>query len=180
MRALAAQRQRDAVRLRVVLCDDGSRIEIVGDQSLIDDGQRHGLGGGRKCLCGGSLVAQRLLERDVAVVTRPHLRRARFERLNGRHHVGQRLPLDDDRLGRVLGLRDRIRHHEGDGIAYMADLVRRQNGVRRHVDREPLRDRDTGKRAEISHIGAGQHEMHAACAACRRDIGDAKSRVGMR
>ena len=77
VRALAAERQSDAVRCRVVFGDHGAGVEKIGDEALIDDAQRNDLGRRRKCVRGRALVAERHLEGGIAGVSRPHRRRAR-------------------------------------------------------------------------------------------------------
>ncbi len=126
----------------------------------------------------GALVAERHLEGDIAGVARPHRRRAGLERIERADHVGQRLPIDRDRLGGVLGLLDGIGDDEGDGVADMADHVARQHRIGRRVDLDAFGDGDAGQRAERGDIRRGKHEVDAGQPARHRDIGDGESAHG--
>ena len=163
----------------VVFGDHGAGVEKVGDETLIDDAQRNDPGGRRECVRGRALVAERHLEGRIAGAPRPHRRRARLERIEGADHMGQRLPVDRNRLGGVLCLLDGVGDDEGDGIADVADHVARQHRIGRRVDLHALGNGDAGQPAQLGDVGRGEHEMHAGQTARHRHIGDAKTRMGM-
>ena len=80
--------------------------------------------GERRVDLGG--VAIVIVERDVVGDVVVELRRAGFGRFRGIGHGGQRLDVEFDGFRRVARLRQRLRDHEGDGIADKAHLVGRQ------------------------------------------------------
>ena len=82
-----------------------------------------GLGeGGRDLLA----VAVVIVERDVAGRFVVDQRRAGSRGVLRPHDRGQRIDVDLDRLGGVLGLQRRLGDDEGDGIADEAHLVGRR------------------------------------------------------
>ena len=67
--------------------------------------------------------------------------------------MGQRLPIDTDRFGRVLGMLELVGNHEGDGIAHMADFIERQHRIGRNRDRR-LGDQALARQvAELGGVG---------------------------
>ena len=123
VRPLAAERQREAILGFVVFGNDRAGVEIVGDEPLVDDGQRHGLGRRCKRLVGLFLVADSLFEHQIAGLVRPHQRRAGLERGDRIDHRRHRLPVDGNRFGRVARLLDRIGDDKRDRIADVADFL---------------------------------------------------------
>ena len=135
MAALAADRQRQVILLGVVFGDRGARLHEVGDDARIDDrdfGDRMGL---CKDGIGCRLVADRHVEQNVARVLGPDLRRALLHGVDEADNRRQRRPVDLDRLERVAGLVDGVGHHEGDGIADVADFIPGEDRVRRSGER---------------------------------------------
>ena len=94
--------------------------------------------------------------------------------------MGQRLPVDDDRLGGVLGALDGIRDHEGDRIADVAHLVRLQHPIGRDLDPGAGHEAQARQMAEPGGIGAGEHQRDPRHGAGLRQIGDAKARMRVR
>ena len=76
------------------------------------------------------LVADLVKEGFVAGVVVPHRRRAGGERRRGGDHRGQRLVVDLDQLGRVLGLVQRVGDDEGDRVADIAHALLRKQRLR--------------------------------------------------
>ena len=130
VRPLAAQSQREAVVAVVVFGNHRTRIEIVGDKALVDDGQRDGLGRHRKRLVGFRLVADGFFERQIARLVRPHQRRAGLKRRDGVDHRRHRLPIDRDGFRGVLRLLDRVGDDECDRVADVADFLAGENFIR--------------------------------------------------
>ena len=93
--------------------------------------------------------------------------------------MGSCLPFDQDRLGGILGLRDRIGDHEGDRVADVPDFVAREDRVGRRIHRHAFRNGDAGQAAEIGDIRPGEDKMHARHAARGRGADDAKPRMRM-
>ena len=137
VRPLAAERQREAVLGLVVFGDDRAGVEIIGDEALIDDGERHSLGRRREGRVGLVLVADRLSRTPDcrACPATPAARRA-CSAATASITAGMRLPVDRDRFGGVARLLDRVGNDEGDGIADVVHFLAGQNfvGRRREVD----------------------------------------------
>ena len=70
---------------------------------------------------GPLLVADVPLEHDVVGRVLVELRRARLGRLLGVHDRGQRLPVDEDQVERVLRLAGRLGDDRGDALARPLD-----------------------------------------------------------
>ena len=104
----------------------------------------------------------------------PDRRRAGRDRIRGRRHGGQRLVVDLDQLGGVLGLVERLGHHEGDRIADIAHPVAGQHGcgATKPGARRGACAARAGADAERRHLGivAGQHQQHAGLRARRRRV----------
>ena len=84
---------------------------------------------------------------------------------------GQRLPLDVDERGAVLGLGPARSHHGDDRLTLPDRASVRQQPLRRRPVPGPMQ-RDTDQRlAHRIEIGCGQHRLHARrrCGACRID-----------
>ncbi len=180
MAALAAERERQPVGVPIDFGDDAAGVEIVGDQPLIDQGERDRARRAGEGLRGRTGVAEAGLEGEIAVPLRPHRRSSRRERGGGADHMGQRLPVDGDRLGGVLGVRNRIRNHEGNGIAHMTHLITRQHRIGRDRD-GGFGDKALARQvAERGGIGAGQHQGDPGHRAGLRHVGDRKARMRVR
>ena len=105
-------------------------------------------------------------------------------------HEGKFLVTDFHCFGRIHGLRLGLRHHEGDGLADMACLVRGQQQMRADEDRAAagagelhvefgLRQRIVRNGFELvgREIGAGEHAEHARHRLRRRSIDRDNARV---
>ena len=176
--ALAAERQRVAVA--VVFGDHAAGVHVVGDEALVDNGQRHRARGLRESLFGRGLVADRCLEGQIAGLVGPDLRRAGFERGNGADHMRQRLPVDGDGFGSVFGGIERVADDEGDGIADMTHGIGRQDRIMRHLDRDVRQYARRWQRTEMGNIGGGEHQPHALHGADAVEIGDRELGMGVR
>ena len=130
--------QRPFFGLRVEFADGRARLDRIHHQALIDGRNPRHMRGLREG--GGDLVAvaKMVVERDVSRHLIVKQRRARLCRFARAHHRRQRLDVERDRLGRVLGLRDGLRDHAGDRIADEAHLVARQRRPRRIADRRAV------------------------------------------
>ena len=107
---------------------------------------------------GRLLVADRHVEQHVAGLIRPDLRRAGFHGVGNANDGRQRRPVDFDRLNRIAGLVDGVRHHEGDGVTDMPHLAVGQDRIGWTGERIDLEIEQTGKTAEIADIGSGQDQ----------------------
>ena len=138
---------------------------------------------------------RRVLERgvDVAVAHRHeggdvrgeigmHRRRAGLHRVAGVAHRRQRLVVDRDRRRRVLRQMPAVRHHHGDGLADVADLVAGERDLRaRRPDRRiGHQHRDLAGGDARRHVAGGQHGMDARHGAGRRAVDAADAGVAMR
>ena len=156
------------VRRRVVVCDDSSLLDRVGDQSLVD----HPLldydfrfTRGRIVFSAADLPLESQVVRGILV----QLWRA----VPGRHFGvddGAQLAVFDlhagNRVGRRLG---GVRHDHGDRVAHVADLFERyRRMVRRlHVGQYPA----CWKRAELFlYVRAGERGHHAGHVGSRGDV----------
>ena len=90
-------------------------------------------------------------------------RLARLERLGGVGHGRQRVVVDLDQLGRVLGLEPGLGHDEGHVVAHIVDLVLAQDRVLRvgAVGAVAVLHRDEAGQARIAHVGRGVDRQHA-------------------
>ncbi len=156
--------QREAPGLAIILRERRARLHRVHHHAAVDELEgrdMRGLGeSGRHLLA----VAEMIVERDVARRLLVDERRARSRRLLGAHHRGQRIDIDLDRLGGVLGRERGLGDDAGDGIADEAHLVARQRRPRRLLHRRavPVLERhDAFERAVLGEIGAGIDREHA-------------------
>ncbi len=163
----------------VVFGNDAARIEVVGDQPLVDEAERHRAGGGCERLARRRRVADRRFEGDIARPFRPYRRGTAHERGERISHVRQRLPFDHDRFGGVARLFDRVGDDEGDRIADMANAVACQDRIRRHDEIHVRRRSLARKRAELCGLRPGEHQSHARHGARGRHIVDTKARAGL-
>jgi hypothetical protein len=133
---------------------------------------------------GGDLlaVAVMVVERDIARRFVVDQRRVRTHGLVRPGDGGQRVDLDLDRLGRVLRLQRRLRHHEGDRVADEAHLVGRQRRPRRLLHRRAVaivERHDAFERAIGAEIGAGIDAEHPRHGARRRGVDALDHPVGV-
>ncbi len=129
-RAAAAGMQRVAAARRVVFGERRSRLERHAGDTV--DMEVHGddvIGAGEGTV-GRLLVAERRVDRHIARRLRPHHRCARLHGIFGMEDERQNLVVDLDGLGGIERLGLGLRHHHGDGLADMADLVGRQQHMR--------------------------------------------------
>ena len=155
--ALAAERERQPPAGLIEFGNDAAGVEIIGRQPLIDHVERDRARRRREGPRGRAGIAETHLEGEIAGLLGPYRRRVRGERRRGTDRMGQRLPVDTDGLGRVLGMRERIGNHEGDGIADMADFIEREHRIGRNRDRR-LGDQALARQvAEPGGVGTGQH-----------------------
>ena len=156
MAALAADRQRQMIALGIVFADRRARFHEIGDDARIDDGYLGDRMRICECRLGRLLVADRYVEQHIAGMVGPDLRRAFLHRIDDADHRRQRRPVDLDRLERVTRVIDRIRDHEGDGIADMAHLAVGEDRIRRPRKRIDFQVEQAGQTAEILDVLAGQ------------------------
>ena len=148
--------ERVASACRVIDAERGARLHRhAGD--AIDPGVEPGdMGGARERRVGRGGIADLGVDHDVRqVVIEP--RRPRLDRGFGIGHRRQRLVIDDDALGGVLGRGNALGNHEGDRGADVTHPIGRQHMMRR--------DRDRGAVAVVQHdIGrvAGSGEVRNA------------------
>ena len=137
---------------------------------------------------------RRVLERgiDVAVAHRHeggdvrreigvYRRGAGLHRVAGVAHRRQRLVVDRDRGRRVLGEMAAVRHHHGDGLADVADLVAGERDLRaRRLDRRiGHQHRDLAGGDARRHVVGGEHRVDAGHGASRRAVDAADAGVAM-
>ena len=150
--------------LGVELADGRARLDRVHHQALIDQRQAHDMRRLGEGLGDLVLVAIVIVERDIARHVIPDLRRAGLRRLARADHRGQRLDVERDRFGGVLGLRDRLRDHAGDRIADEAHFVAGERRPRRIADRRAVAalERQVAFEPAIAgQIGGGIDREHA-------------------
>ena len=179
MAALAAERQRHPVAAGVVIGNEASCIEVVGNQALVHQRQRHHVRRSGEHLGGRRLFAQGNLEGDIARTVRPDLDGAFLQGRGGADHMGQCLPLQIDGLGSVSRLVQRIGHHKGHRIADVTHLATRQHRIGRHWNINAL---DAGlhrHQANVRDVVAGQHQAHTGHRPRLRHI-EFEPRMGVR
>ena len=116
--------------LGVVLGDGAARLHRVHHQPLVDELQLdHAVGLGEGGVGGGG-IAHLPVEDDVVLDVVVHQRRARLGCLVGADDVRPGRVVDLDQLGRVLGLLQRLGHHQRHRIADMAHPVLHQHRPR--------------------------------------------------
>ena len=153
MRVLAGGIERVFPVRAVVIADGHARLHRVGDEAVVDQLQRGDMGG----LVEGLVHRLLILLHEPPVVAEVagqivmHPGRILFHRLFHVHHGGQLVDIDDNRLGGVAGLRQRLGHHGGDGLAHMADLLMGQYGVFRLLH---------GLAVFVGHLPAAGHPAH--------------------
>ena len=159
-----------------------ARLHRIDHDPVVDELEPGDVRGLRERLRDLLAVAVVIIERDIVRCLLIEHRRARPR---GRFRIGdgrQRIDVDLDRLGRVLGLQQRLRHHEGDRIADKAHLVGRQRMARRLLHRRAVaivERYDAFERAVAGRIeiGAGIDPEHARHGAGRRAVDPANDAV---
>ena len=148
----------------VELADGRARLDRIHHQALIDQRQLHDMRRLGEGLGDLVLVAIVIVERDIVRHVIPDLRRAGFRRVARGHHRRQRLDVERDRFGRVLGLRDRLGDHAGDRVADVTHFVAGERRPRRIADRRAIAalERQIAFEPAIGgKIGRGQDREHA-------------------
>ena len=104
------------------------------------------------------------VEQHVRAVRLVHQRAAGPVRLLAVEHERQRLVLDRDRLGGVLGERPAVRHHRGDPFARIARDVDRERPARhvRRVEPGHQRQRRGGELLPVEHVVHARHLQRRA------------------
>ena len=131
VRLLGRRIKRVAIRRGVVVAEIGARLHRIGRQAAVGELELDHLGGRGHRGLGLAAIAALDLEHEIAAELLVHERRARRDRVARRGDRRQRLVVDRDRLGGLLGGEAGFRHHRGDDIADMADLVAREGRARR-------------------------------------------------
>ena len=185
VRSLDARVQRVAGRAPVVLADGGAGLERRGRHAGDREVEPGHVGRRREGAIDGLAGAGLPDERDIVGRLVPDRRRARAPGIGRRGHRGQRLVLDVHQ-GRGVGrLLSRLRDHQDDGIADVADPPAGQRRTRRGERRRaagPLAARVGGEIAEPvgGQIGLGPHREHTRRRLRRRgvDADDPRMRMG--
>jgi hypothetical protein len=179
MTALAAYGQRQAIRGNVVIGDDRSRFHEIGDDARIDDRDLGHRMRARKRLLGRSLVADLGIEQQVAGVIRPDLRRVLAERRDGADRGRQRLPVHLDRLDRIPRPFDGFGNDERHGVTDMADLVTREDRIRRRGEGVVREIEQARQPAQFGRVVGREDRRHAGQVPRRGHI-DGEPRMGVR
>ncbi len=175
MRILRRVPEREALAAGIVLGQRSARLHRVRHQPVVDELE---LGDMLGCLeCGGSgvMVAQVPVVDRVVGGDLVDQRRAFGGGLGGIDHRRQHLVIDDNLLGRVLGLRERVRDDDGNRITHMAGLADRKRRMRRHLHgRAVLRQHgpaaDQVAKLAFGKFRAGRHAHHAGHAGRRLGV----------
>lgn len=180
MAALTAQGQSQPVLPRIVLRHDPAGIEIVGDQPLIEYGKRDRVRRPRKCLGSGISITERNLKGDVAAKLGPDHRLLFYDGCRCPNHVRQRIPIDLNRLDRIAGMLNRIRHYKSDGIADVTHMFDGEDWVRRHHYPHARQFRLARQVTEARNVGPAEHQRNSGRGARPAHVAHAKSRMRMR
>ena len=184
-RRLAADGQREAVRRRVETRQHGARLDRTGRDALVDEVERHDVGGGAESRRRGFGATVAHFARDVSCSLRPHRGRARRDGIRDVHHHRQRLVTNFDRLPRIARRRDARRDHCGDGLPDKTNDSDRERVSRCGGGRRPVGAPEVGRQRHRPHpraheILAGHDGDHAGHCYRRRSVDGSDSRVGMR
>ena len=109
------------------------------------------------------VIAVLIIERNIAGHVVVELRGAVARCFFSRNHRRQRLDIDSDRLGRILGLRQRLSDHASDGIADIAHAIHWQRRATRFFQRRAVaigKSNEAFERAIIFQVGAGIDREH--------------------
>ena len=159
----------------IPLGDRAARLDRVRDQAVVDHLELDHAGGLGERRVDRGRVAELPVEAQIArdVVMDQRLAGGGCRLGVGDH--GQRVVLDVDQLGRVLGLRERLGDHEGDVIADVADAVGAEHGPQPvgALGAVPVGQRH-GAGQKVAAAGfdvrAGDHGEHARRRSGRRDV----------
>ncbi len=121
---------------------------------------------------------------DVVGTLVPHRRAAGRRGVRRPGHGRQRLVLDPDQLGRVLGLRVGLRDHQRDGVADVSHPVRGEAAMRRGEHRRAVgtlaRERHRHRAEPVAReVGAREHREDAGRRRGRGRIDRPDPRVGV-
>ena len=180
MRVLDVGVEGVAVLDRIVDAERAPRLQVLrvdprDDVAASDDPVSPGEGRlGRRAVAGLEDVA------DVVGTLVPHRRGAGLGGLRGRGHRRQRLVVDLDEVGRVLGLGAGLGDDERDRVAHVPHAVAGETpmgaGEHRRAVRALALERH-GHRAEAVDVGAGEDGEDAGRAPRRRRVDRAEPRV---
>ena len=144
----------------------GARLDGVGDDAVVDQVDRDDVGRPGELGVGGRRVAQVPVEADVAGGLVPHQGRAVGDGVVQVRDGRQRVVVDLDELGRVLGLRLGLGDDHDDRIADVPHLALRQGRVRRLDHDRAVLVLDLPAAGDAAqpvggHVVAGQDGEHA-------------------
>ena len=181
MDALATRDQGVLLRRLVVAAERRARLHEGADGALAAHGLLHHEMRARQRRLHRGAVAERIVEREIARGIRPQHRRTRRERFLDVGHGRQGVVFDRDRLGGVARGRERLRHDDGNRLAYIAhgvgrerqlqlveDLVLGRRRERRQLDIIRVVGIGMVRHADVAVdgiVGAGEHREHAGMAA---------------
>ena len=163
-----------AARLHVVRIDTADHIAAADHMCRLGEG-----------LVGGLGIARLEHVRDVVGAFVPDRGRTRRDGLCRVGHRGQRLVVDLEALGRILGLPNRFGDHQRHRVADVADPAAGQSGVgtreQRRAVRPLARQVDLHRAQSVaSHVVAGVDSQHARRLQCRLQIDRADMGIGVR
>ena len=177
--------EREPAAVRLGGGDGRARLDRRPHQAVVDEIDRHHVGGRCERRAHGGFVAARPAKADIAGRRLVQLRRAR--RLRGARvgDGGKRLVINLDALGGVGGLQQRVGDHRHDRLAAMAHGAAREREARRlrhrrAVARAHRPQRPHRRHAVRGHVGAGEHRDHAGQCHRRRCVDPANARVRVR
>ena len=188
-RALRADAQRVAVGCRIVARGGAARLHGGDRHPLIGHGDAGDKSRAREDIVDAPRVGLRILRQagpidgEIAGDFRPDLRRAGSERGAGVDHGRQRLILDRDQFGGVLGGGSGLGDHHGDGFA---DMHRPLAGERGPVRQDQGLAAAPGERwmapeaRDPFHVFRRQHAEHAGRTARGGYVDADNPRKGMR
>ena len=184
MRILRGVPQGEMAGAGIIFTDRGARLDRIRHQPVVDDVELGDMRGRLERRVGLALVAQLPLIDGVLGRDLVDLRSARRLRLRRIGHRRQHFVIDLDLLGGVLGLRQGLGNHHGDGIADVAGLRLRQRRMRRHLHRAAVLGMDHPAADQIAQlvdreIGAGEHRHHARHFTRCRGVDALDARMGM-
>ena len=174
-----------AILARIVGAERAARLHVLGVHPRDHVAPLDDPGGALDRLVGGGLVAALDEVGDVVGAVVPHRGRAGLHRVGGRGHRGQRLVVDTDQLGRVLGLGQRVGDHHRHRIADIAhpvgDQRRPLRGVHRLTVGALARHVGLGHAEPVGHdVVAGVDRQHARRLPGRLDVDRPDIGVGVR